>query len=168
MELILQWLIQNVLTIMIVLLLLCAIILVVMKFLKLTPKEQLAKVQACLLAWVTEAERLLQSKTGQVKKSLVWTWVKNKFPIIAMFISEETYDKILDDALDKLREMLLTNDALYKYVYGKDRVTDVVTSEDTNKDDRTVTQEVNGEEQVTIILDSDNVTDTEAFNTTNL
>lgn len=79
---------------------------------------------------VTEAEKELKSKTGRVKRSMVWEWLVERFPIISLFITEEKYDELLDQALDEFRKMLEGNDSLYDYVYN----TLTVTEEDTEED----------------------------------
>ena len=83
-----------------------------------------------LLYMVTEAEKELKSKTGRVKRSMVWEWLVERFPIISLFITEEKYDELLDQALDEFRKMLEGNDSLYDYVYN----TLTVTEEDTEED----------------------------------
>lgn len=102
----------------------------VLKFLKLTPKQQLVKVKAALLYMVTEAEKELKSKTGRVKRSMVWEWLVERFPIVTLFITEEKYDELLDQALEEFRKMLEDNDSLYDYVYN----TLTVSEEDTEED----------------------------------
>ena len=102
----------------------------VLRFLKLTPQQQLGKVKTALLYMVTEAEKELKSKTGRVKRSMVWEWLVERFPIISLFITEEKYDELLDQALDEFRKMLESNDSLYDYVYN----TLTVTEEDTEED----------------------------------
>lgn len=79
---------------------------------------------------VTEAEKELKSKAGRVKRSMVWDWLVERFPIISLFITEEKYDELLDQALDEFRKMLESNDSLYDYVYN----TLTVTEEDTEED----------------------------------
>lgn len=102
----------------------------VLKFLKLTPKQQLSKVKAALLYMVTEAEKELKSKTGRVKRSMVWEWLVERFPIISLFITEEKYDELLDQALEEFKKMLEENDSLYDYVYNTLTVSEEDTAED--------------------------------------
>ena len=40
----------------------------ILRFMKLTPKQQLEKVKVALLYMVTEAEKELKSKTGRIKR----------------------------------------------------------------------------------------------------
>lgn len=48
---------------------------------------------------------------------MVWEWLVERFPIITLFITEEKYDELLDQALEEFRKMLESNDSLYDYVY---------------------------------------------------
>ena len=79
---------------------------------------------------VTEAEKELKRKTGQVKRAMVWDWLVERFPIITLFITEEKYDELLDEALEKFKKMLETNSSLYDYVYNTLTVSDEDTEED--------------------------------------
>lgn len=126
---ILKMIIENWLIFVIVLILVLFAVYAVLRFLKLTPQQQLGKVKTALLYMVTEAEKELKSKTGRVKRSMVWDWLAERFPIISLFITEEKYDELLDQALDEFRKMLESNDSLYDYVYN----TLTVTEEDTEE-----------------------------------
>lgn len=127
---ILKIIIENWLIFVIALILVLFAVYAVLRFLKLTPQQQLGKVKTALLYMVTEAEKELKSKTGRVKRSMVWDWLVERFPIISLFITEEKYDELLDQALDEFRKMLESNDSLYDYVYN----TLTVTEEDTEED----------------------------------
>lgn len=127
---ILKMIIENWLVFVIVLILVLFVVYAVLRFLKLTPQQQLGKVKTALLYMVTEAEKELKSKTGRVKRSMVWEWLVERFPIISLFITEEKYDELLDQALDEFRKMLEDNSSLYDYVYN----TLTVTEEDTEED----------------------------------
>lgn len=107
----------------------------ILRFMKLTPKQQLEKVKVALLYMVTEAEKELKSKTGRIKRSMVWEWLVERFPIVTLFITEEQYDKLLDQALEDFRKMLENNKELYNYVYG----TDAITKEEEKTTESTVT-----------------------------
>lgn len=127
---ILKTLIENWLIFVIALILVLITVHAVLRFLKLTPKQQLDKVKTALLYMVTEAEKELKSKTGRVKRSMVWEWLVERFPIITLFITEEKYDELLDQALEEFKKMLESNDSLYDYVYN----TLTVTEEDTEEE----------------------------------
>mgnify|MGYP004513484605 FL=1 len=83
------------------------------------------KVKTALLYMVTEAEKELKSKTGRVKRAMVWDWLLERFPITTMFISEKQYDELLEQTLEEFRKMLESNTSLYDYVY------DSITKEET-------------------------------------
>lgn len=127
---ILKMIIENWLIFFVAFILVLSAVYAVLRFLKLTPKQQLDKVKTALLYMVTEAEKELKSETGRVKRSMVWEWLVERFPIITMFITEEKYDELLDQALEEFRKMLETNSSLYDYVY--DTIT--ITEEDTEED----------------------------------
>lgn len=127
---ILKLIIENWLILVIVLILALFAVYVVLRFLKLTPQQQLGKMKTALLYMVTEAEKELKSKTGRIKRSMVWEWLVERFPIISLFITEEKYDELLDQALKEFRKMLESNSSLYDYVYD----TLTVTEEDTEED----------------------------------
>lgn len=127
---ILKMIIENWLIFVIAFILVLLAVYAVLRFLKLTPQQQLGKVKTALLYMVTEAEKELKSKTGRVKRSMVWDWLVERFPIISLFITEEKYDELLDQALDEFRKMLEDNSSLYDYVYN----TLTVTEEDTEED----------------------------------
>lgn len=127
---ILKMIIENWLIFVIAFILVLLAVYAVLRFLKLTPQQQLGKIKTALLYMVTEAEKELKSKTGRVKRSMVWDWLVERFPIISLFITEEKYDELLDQALDEFRKMLESNDSLYDYVYN----TITVTEEDTEED----------------------------------
>lgn len=113
----LKMIFENWLLFVIALILVMLTVYAVLKFFKLTPKQQLSKVKAALLYMVTEAEKELKSETGRVKRSMVWEWLIERFPVVTLFITEEKYDELLDQALEEFRKMLETNTSLYDYVY---------------------------------------------------
>ena len=61
---------------------------------------------------------------------MVWEWLVERFPIVTLYITEEQYDKLLDQALAEFRKMLENNASLYDYVYN----TVTVTEEDSEDD----------------------------------
>lgn len=127
---ILKMILENWLIFVIVLIIVLLTVYAVLRFLKLTPKQQLGKVKAALLYMVTEAEKELKSNTGRVKRSMVWEWIVERFPIVSLFITEEKYDELLEEALVEFRKMLESNEGLYDYVYD----TLTVSEEDTEED----------------------------------
>lgn len=77
---ILKLILENWLIFVIVIVLLGLTVYAVLRFLKLTPQQQLDKIRIALLYMVTEAEKELKRKTGQVKRAMVWDWLVERFP----------------------------------------------------------------------------------------
>lgn len=88
----------------------------VMRFFKLPRASQIAKVKEWLLFAVTEAERELGSGTGQLKLRYVYDMFVSKFPYLVQFVSFEYFSELVDNVLDKFKEMFKTNNAVKQYV----------------------------------------------------
>ncbi len=85
-------------------------------FLGMPKDKQLAKVSEWLLYWVVEAEKEFGSGTGQIKLRYVYDQFVTSFPDLASLISFEAFSMLVDQALERMREMLKTNKDLRKYV----------------------------------------------------
>lgn len=86
---ILKLILENWLIFVIVVALLGLTVYAVLRFLKLTPQQQLDKIRIALLYMVTEAEKELKRKTGQVKRAMVWDWLVERFPIITCLLRKK-------------------------------------------------------------------------------
>lgn len=84
----LKMILENWVIFVIMLALLGLTVYAVLRFLKLTPQQQLDKIRIALLYMVTEAEKELKRKTGQVKRAMVWDWLTERFPVITLFLTE--------------------------------------------------------------------------------
>ena len=91
---------------------------VIGKFLNLPGSEQIEKCKEWLLWAVTEAEKELGSGTGQLKLRQVYDLFIQRFPAIAKMISFDTFMLWVDEALEKMREMLKQNKAVKELVEG--------------------------------------------------
>lgn len=93
---------------------------ILIRFAGLPTETQKEKVREWLVWACIEAEKELQSGTGQLKLRKVW----DKFCTIPVFasvaklISFDTFSAYVKDALIKAKEMLATNKNLAEYVYG--------------------------------------------------
>lgn len=67
-------------------------------------KEDVIK-KAALYA-VTNAEVAWGSKNGRIKFAEVYTYIKKKFPIMCIFITETELTNIIEDALRYFKELL--------------------------------------------------------------
>ena len=79
-------------------------------------EKKLSKVREWLLYAVTEAEKELGGGTGQIKLRYVYDMFLVKFPYLAKFVSFEGFSKLVDEALEKFRELLKTNKNISEYV----------------------------------------------------
>lgn len=88
-------------------------------FVKLGKEKQLEKVKEWLLLAVVEAEKQLGGGTGKLKLRFVYDMFIEKFKFLSMLVSFEQFSLMVDEALDKMKEMLDTNKQIKVYVEGK-------------------------------------------------
>lgn len=93
-------------------------VLVAVRFFKQPSSEQMAKVKEWLLWAVLEAERKLGSGTGALKLRFVYDLFVGKFPWLAKIVSFEQFSNLVDEALDKMQELLNKDEAVAEYVAG--------------------------------------------------
>ena len=79
--------------------------------------EQIRNIKQWLLYAVTEAEAILGGGTGQLKLRMVYDMAIEKFGWVA-FISFETFSGWVDEALEQMRHLLETNEAIKSIVGG--------------------------------------------------
>ena len=87
-------------------------------FVKLGKEKQLEKVKEWLLLAVIEAEKQLGGGTGKLKLRFVYDMFIEKFKFLSMLVSFEAFGLMVDEALDKMKEMLETNKQIKVYVEG--------------------------------------------------
>ena len=115
-----SWMVENWFLIVTLIAVVGMLIYAVYIFCGLPTEKQRRKVMEWLVWACVEAEKELQSGTGQLKLREVW----NKFcgvrvfSLIAKFISFETFSDWVSDALTNAKEMLVKNKNLAEYVYG--------------------------------------------------
>ena len=92
----------------------------VIKFAGLPTELQQEKINEWLIWACIEAEKKLQSDTGQLKLREVWNMFSAVpvFATVAKFIPFETFSGWVKDALFRAKEMLINNKTLASYVYG--------------------------------------------------
>ena len=72
------------------------------------------------LVWaVSEAEKMLGSGTGQLKLRYVYDSAVIRFPILAKLIPFTMFSKMVDSALDIMRNMIESNEAIAVEITGK-------------------------------------------------
>ena len=79
-------------------------------------EKKLSKVREWLLYAVTEAEKELGGGTGQIKLRYVYDMFLAKFPYLAKVVSFDSFSKLVDEALEKFRELLKSNKKITEYV----------------------------------------------------
>lgn len=92
----------------------------VYRFFGLPTEKQREKVKEWLIWACIEAERALQSGTGQLKLRQVYDMfcAVPAFSWVAKVISFDVFSEWVSDALITVKEMLVNNEALSTYVYG--------------------------------------------------
>lgn len=72
------------------------------------------------LVWaVTEAESLFGSNTGKLKLRYAYKLAIERFPVIAKFIPFSLFSKLVDKALEIMREMIENNKNISEVISGK-------------------------------------------------
>ena len=113
-----MWLIQNIDVIIGIVCLIVIGIFSIYKFIQLGKEQQLDKIQEWLLFAVTQAEKELGNNTGQLKLRMVYGQFIDKFKILEMLITFEEFSDMVDNALDTMRNMLSSNEAVKQLVEG--------------------------------------------------
>ena len=92
----------------------------VYRFFGLPTEKQREKVKEWLIWACIEAEKALQSGTGQLKLRQVYDMfcAVPAFSWVAKVISFDVFSEWVSDALITVKEMLVNNEALSTYVYG--------------------------------------------------
>lgn len=99
-------------------------------FVKQPKADQLKKVREWLLWAVIEAEKALGSGTGQLKLRSVYDLFVVRFPWLAKIIPFEMFGRMVDDALDEMRELLENNEAVAAYINSGTLVLEGIDVED--------------------------------------
>lgn len=95
-----------------------AAIFIAHKFFKQPLATQIEAVKQWLLWAVTQAEAELGTGTGQLKLVMVYDMFAEKFPKLTRVISYATFKTLVDEALENMRNLLNTNDAVAELIYN--------------------------------------------------
>lgn len=92
-------------------------------FFGMPTEKQIAKVKEWLIWACIEAEKALQSGTGQLKLRQVYDMfcAVPAFTWIAKVVSFDLFSMWVSDALVEVKQMLINNKTLAEYVYGKSK-----------------------------------------------
>lgn len=88
----------------------------VLYLINLDKKRRIEVLKEWLLLAVIQAEKELGGGTGQVKLRFVYDLFLTKFTWLSKMISFEAFSLLVDEALDKMRDMLNSNVELQEYV----------------------------------------------------
>lgn len=115
------WLIENWMVVFGLAVAVILAVLVVYRFFGLPTEKQVEKIKEWLIWACIEAERALQSGTGQLKLRQVYDMfcAVPAFTWVAKVISFDTFSEWVSEALIKAKEMLINNKTLAEYVYGE-------------------------------------------------
>lgn len=105
--------------IILALIIIAAICLFIVWFLKLGKERQLKVITEWLLLAVIKAEKELGDGTGQVKLRFVYDLFIDKFRFASMFISFNQFSILVDSALEIMKEMISNNDQVRNYISNK-------------------------------------------------
>ena len=97
----------------------CVVVFLCIKFAGLPTKTQIQKVKEWLVWACMQAEKELGEKTGKLKLRMVYDMFLTKFPWLAKVITFEQFSKLVDEALEKFKKMLESNQAVKLLVEEK-------------------------------------------------
>lgn len=111
-----EWIANNWLGIFIAIVFVTDLIIMAKKFSDKPTEEKISKFKEWLLLIVAEAEKELGSGTGQLKLRYVYDKALAQFPVLTMAISFEKFSEYVDEALEKFKNMLQSNEKVQEYV----------------------------------------------------
>ena len=85
-------------------------------FVKEPTSEQLKQVKEWLLYAVAEAEKALGSGTGQIKLRYVYDRFLARFPLVSAIMPFDTFSMLVDEALERLADLLDGNENMQNYM----------------------------------------------------
>lgn len=91
----------------------------IMVFIKMPSNSQLQQIREWLLYAVAKAEKELGGGTGQLKLRYVYDMFISKFNYLSAIISFEAFSMMVDEVLEKFRNLLDTNTSVQEYIEKK-------------------------------------------------
>ena len=114
-----EFLMQNIDTIIVSVVLIVGIVIFVRKFTQLPTEQQYNQIRAWLLQAILLAEKQFGGKTGRLKLSYVYDLFVRTFPWIAKIIPFELFSKFVDQVLEEAKELWSNNDAIAAYIVDR-------------------------------------------------
>ena len=120
-NIILSWLVENWFLVIALIACIATVVIFVIRFLGLPTEKQKEKVKEWLIWACIEAEKDLQSGTGQLKLRRVYDvfCAVPAFTWVARIIPFKQFSEWVSTAVITMKEMLINNKALAVYVYGE-------------------------------------------------
>lgn len=113
-----KWLIDNWSLLVVIFAVVVLGMVYVKKFCSMPSAEQQRKVKEWLLYAVIQAEKEFQGGTGKIKLRYVYDLFITKFPSLSTMISFELFSMWVDLALEQMRHLINTNEAVSAYISG--------------------------------------------------
>jgi uncharacterized membrane protein YsdA (DUF1294 family) len=104
------WIIDNWFIVIAIFVIFAIVVFTIYKFAELPTKDQKSKIKEWLLLAVAQAEKDLGGGTGALKLKIVYDLFITKFPVTAQIVSYKTFRLWVDEALDKMKELLIENE----------------------------------------------------------
>ena len=111
-----DWIISNFGAIAGAIVILSVLVIVVTEFIKAPKQEQIDNVKSWLLYAVVEAEKLFGSQMGVIKLRYVYDLFVGKFPFVAKLVTFELFAAWVDEALEKMKSLIESNNKLSEYI----------------------------------------------------
>ena len=86
--------------------LLSCVALGIKSYIMLPSNKKITQVKEWLKIAVDGAEKSIGSGNGEMKLNLVYKWFVKKFPVTSIFISYELFKRLVDEALEKISDVL--------------------------------------------------------------
>ena len=115
-----NWITENWALLLGIISIVCVGVASVVCFCRQPSSVQKEKVKEWLLWAVTKAETELGGGTGALKLAMVYDLFVSRFPAISKVMSFDMFSKLVDSALDKMREILVKNKKIAEIVEKRD------------------------------------------------
>ena len=108
--------IENIIFALGIIILLCVLGIGLCHFFSLSKKRQKEIILEWLLLAVVLAEKELGDGTGQIKLRFVYDLFIDKFKFISYFVSFAQFSKLVDQALDRMKDIMSNNKQVQEYI----------------------------------------------------
>lgn len=101
----------------IIVIVICSLAVIALVYLMI---HQRGKVLKWLIWAVSEAEKTIGEKTGELKLYTVYNWFCERFPKFAAIVPFWFFSKWVDIALKTMKDWIKANNPIAQYITGKD------------------------------------------------